>query len=509
MGFAEGGASVKLAMTVLPYCKHRFHESCLMQWLTPIQLPSTSREYDAASHQEALFPAAPGDDRSQIIRADVLEYARIAQDRLDTLQDDPKNPANNPGNGGKDDPHVVWKTRVARYLQANRRLVEILINAHEGMTSRQLQERFRVIVASSDEIVEGDADDLENQRIRENEASTSDPDGATAPDEPIERTGDGSQEELQDIEEAREHPREAEATVEESFDGTREEPHDVEEAHLGDLSLFETDSGYGAVDLVGFPHSSSREGFGRWLRWQVEIGEMDRGQISQLVAQYEEPVVPLTAPRPPPAFGVPKEARSSKCPLCRRAAFDKAFRCHDDAIQLIRLRLRLSDFAYAITSLRRSEHEDFERAEIKKLLERRYNDNMALGEQEDLPSIKRCRDLFAYARWELQGQVCEYLNSLGPDLSDVEKKRVGRLGAVFDNYILRAAHIPFFFDEHPALNDHEWKWHFSEEDRRIMEEDSKVFFRNILLVPVATRVGDGIKVVNQMDEPAPEWWRWR
>lgn len=45
MGFIEGSASIKLAMTVLPCCKHRFHESCLMQWLTPIELLSTSQGY--------------------------------------------------------------------------------------------------------------------------------------------------------------------------------------------------------------------------------------------------------------------------------------------------------------------------------------------------------------------------------------------------------------------------------------------------------------------------------
>ncbi|KAL8754219.1 MAG: hypothetical protein Q9184_005178, partial [Pyrenodesmia sp. 2 TL-2023] len=448
MGFAEGGASIKLAMTVLSYCKHRFHESCLMQWLTPIQLPSTSQEYDAASHEDALFPAASGDDRSQIIRADVLDYATIAQDRLDTLQNDPRNPANTPEDGGKKDPHVVWKTRVARYIQTNRRLVEMLINAHEGMTSRQLQERFRVIVASSDEMVEGDANNLETHRIRENEASTSNPDGHTVPHDPIERTGDGRQEELQDIDEAREHPREAQTAVEESLDGTLDEPQDVEGAHLGDSTLSDIDVGYSALDLAIFPCFTSRENpsrrrSARWLRWQAENGEMeDHGQTPQLVAQHEQPVVPRTAPRPPAVLGVLIKARSSKCPLCRRPAFDNAFQCHGDAIQLIRLRLRLSDFAYAITSLSRSEHEGLERAAINKFLERRYNDNVALGEQEELPSIRSCRDLFAYARWELQGQVCDYLNSLESDLSKAEKKRVGRLGAVFDNYILRAAHIP-------------------------------------------------------------------
>ncbi|KAL8930652.1 MAG: hypothetical protein Q9208_000523 [Pyrenodesmia sp. 3 TL-2023] len=363
------------------------------------------------------------------------------------------------------------------------------------MTNRQLQERFQVIVASSDERVEGDADNLGTHLIRENEASTSNHGAHIARDDAIERTGDGRQEEPLHI-------------VEEALDETPEEPQVVEEAHLEGLAHSETESEYGAADLVEFTYSYSRESFARWLRWQVEIGAIeDRGQIPQHVAQYEEPIAPPTASRPA-ALAVPIKARSSKCPLCRRPAFDKAFRCHDDAIQLIRLRLRLCDFAYAVTNLCRSEPEELERAEIRKFLERRYNDNVALGEQEDFPSIEGCRDLLAYARWELQGQVRDYLNNFGPDFSDSEKERVGRLGAVFDNYILRAAHIPFFFDGHPALNDHEWKWHFSEEDRRTMQEDPKVFFRNILLVPVAIWVGDGIRVVNQMDEPAPEWWRW-
>ncbi|KAL8942984.1 MAG: hypothetical protein Q9216_001340 [Gyalolechia sp. 2 TL-2023] len=37
------GVSAKLVVTVLPRCKHRFHEVCIMQWLTPIQLPSTDQ----------------------------------------------------------------------------------------------------------------------------------------------------------------------------------------------------------------------------------------------------------------------------------------------------------------------------------------------------------------------------------------------------------------------------------------------------------------------------------
>lgn len=176
-------------------------------------------------------------------------------------------------------------------------------------------------------------------------------------------------------------------------------------------------------------------------------------------------------------------ARSSDCPLCRQLAFVRHPGCHSDTIQLMRVRLRLTDIAYACFRFDRSPEEQEERNEIAAFLERRYDDNIMLGEVESTPSALDCRQLFTRARATLRKNAYKYMH-IHPDLSAAERLRVMQLTVVFENFRLKDGYIPYFFDPTPALNEVDYYFEHSVEETRVLNEDPKRFFEEMDVVAI-------------------------
>ncbi|KAL9603035.1 MAG: hypothetical protein Q9219_001399 [cf. Caloplaca sp. 3 TL-2023] len=144
------------------------------------------------------------------------------------------------------------------------------------------------------------------------------------------------------------------------------------------------------------------------------------------------------------------------CPLCRQVAFFESDRCHADTIQLIRVRLRLSDLAYKVFGFERTPEESKERDDILHFLNRRYKDNLALGEQEILPSPAKCAKVFRLAREQLRGLCYKYTGTYA--LLAKEQLRVVQLAMFYENIRLLNHRMPSFFDPVPKSVDDIDNW---------------------------------------------------
>lgn len=178
----------------------------------------------------------------------------------------------------------------------------------------------------------------------------------------------------------------------------------------------------------------------------------------------------------------PSAARSRHCPLCRRLAFGQEVLCHVDTLQLLRVRLRLADLAYACFQFQRSSDDNNDRAGIVDFLYRRHIDNQALGEREILPSPQICRKIFKQARQILRVEAYRYLQR--HRLSAAEQLRVVQLTMLFENFELQDERIPFFFDPNPSYDNREWSCEFSAEGIQSMYENPKEFFKKMEILPL-------------------------
>ncbi|KAL8656155.1 MAG: hypothetical protein Q9210_000440 [Variospora velana] len=178
-------------------------------------------------------------------------------------------------------------------------------------------------------------------------------------------------------------------------------------------------------------------------------------------------------------------ARRSQCPLCRQIAFDTVLDCHSDTLQLLRLRLRLTDLAYGIFDFERQEFEDTERDAVKAFLQRRHNDAIVLGEQLHPPpsELEECRRVFTQAREQLRKDAYDYLYVQRGRLSAAEHSHVIQLATVFEHLRLKDAYIPFFFGGDPRIDLHEWNIRWTEEQLRDMFRDPETFFGDCEIVP--------------------------
>ncbi|KAI4127359.1 MAG: hypothetical protein LQ338_003235 [Usnochroma carphineum] len=404
LGDSGGGASPELALTVLPGCKHRFHEICLMQWLAPIQLPPTKQAQKVrwtALLSLPTFPAGPvtiaRDSGSPTLenflqeglRVSIRRFAGCVQQLLNRIENDARAA------------HAIYDERADEYaqlhrsIQSNRRLVATIVQQSEWMTTNQMLQAWRELETGMDEMLLADEeDDLEEGEIREDDSATPNPFDRTA------STNHGS--------------------------------HDSQD--LPPLNLFD-----GSILDLHVSRSSQ------------------------------------------------EAARSSQCPLCRQFTFAKYARCHSDTVQLMRVRLRLTDLAYACFNFDRSAHEEEERDEIQMLLERRYDDNVALGEEELIRRPAECRKIFTQARETLRRAAYMYMQT--HTLSAAEQLRIVQLAMFFENFKLKDKYIPYFFDPRPELDDRQFEMDLSVEDIRDLNEDPKRFFEEQDLV---TRVEDGI-----------------
>ncbi|KAL9014898.1 MAG: hypothetical protein Q9173_000453 [Seirophora scorigena] len=175
--------------------------------------------------------------------------------------------------------------------------------------------------------------------------------------------------------------------------------------------------------------------------------------------------------------------QSSRCPLCRKRAFDRASRCCSDTLRLIRVRLRLTNLAYGIFGFERGEVEDSERAAITAFLQRRYSDSVVLDEESPLPSAPECRRIFTAARDQLRNEAYQYLYAHRGRLSAVEQLHVMQLVTVFEHFRLQDAHMPLFFGGDPSMDRHEWRLEWSAEQLRAISEHPEYFFAESEIIP--------------------------
>ncbi|KAL8929317.1 MAG: hypothetical protein Q9208_001400 [Pyrenodesmia sp. 3 TL-2023] len=137
-------------------------------------------------------------------------------------------------------------------------------------------------------------------------------------------------------------------------------------------------------------------------------------------------------------------ARSHCCPLCRQPAFGPFPACHSDTLQLLRIRCRITDIAYALLNFNRTTQEQWHREGLVKFLHRRHLDNEALGERECIPSPSDARLIFKHARWTLRRSAYRYMQI--HNLTATEQLRIVQLATIFENLHLEDADIPFMFN---------------------------------------------------------------
>ncbi|KAI4179392.1 MAG: hypothetical protein L6R41_007869 [Letrouitia leprolyta] len=169
--------------------------------------------------------------------------------------------------------------------------------------------------------------------------------------------------------------------------------------------------------------------------------------------------------------------RKHHCPLCRTPVFGQEAPCHSDTLQLLRVRLRLTDLAYTFFRYERNPYEDRDRTQISELLNRRYSDNEILGQHESLPSPPECRRMFKHARHCLRVSAYRYMRM--HQLPAAEQLSVIQLISFFENFELKNDNmISFFFGEKP-LEIGDWTAHFPFQDQSYYK-DPKSFFSRVV-----------------------------
>lgn len=137
-------------------------------------------------------------------------------------------------------------------------------------------------------------------------------------------------------------------------------------------------------------------------------------------------------------------ARSHYCPLCRQPAFGPFPTCQSDTLQLLRIRCRITDIAYALLKFDRTAQEENDREGLVKFIHRRHLDNVALGERESIPSPSDARLIFKHARWTLRRSAYRYMQI--HNLTATEQLRIVQLATIFENLHLKDTDIPFMFN---------------------------------------------------------------
>ncbi|KAL8839866.1 MAG: hypothetical protein Q9170_001546 [Blastenia crenularia] len=221
------------------------------------------------------------------------------------------------------------------------------------------------------------------------------------------------------------------------------------------------------------------------------IDTQDLGPIDLLdVSSRERQLLPRNSPLAP---------RGHHCPLCRQLPFGREVQCHADTLQLLRIRVHLTDLAYACFQFDRSYQENADRKDIRCFLERRHEDNLALGEREIQPSPHECRRIFKKARETLRSEAYYYMQTI-VCLSAAERLRVMQLATFFENYELQDDRIDAFFNSMPDHNDNQRHLSFTAENIQALYQNPKKFFRELEIVPLAAGNYPDYPIVMDADE---------
>ncbi|KAL9011790.1 MAG: hypothetical protein Q9173_003398 [Seirophora scorigena] len=176
------------------------------------------------------------------------------------------------------------------------------------------------------------------------------------------------------------------------------------------------------------------------------------------------------------------------CPLCRQPAFPALPTCSSDTVQLLRVRRRLTDFAYALLGFQRNAHEERFREQIVKFLDRRHADTLASGEAETVPALPEARKIFSKARVALSQHADRYMREKR-ESSTSDRESIRRIVTVFDNFNLEEEHVAFFFDPNPELDTSNFTVQLSEEDMQVLRQYPIRFFSELEIV-LTTKTAD-------------------
>ncbi|KAI4189676.1 MAG: hypothetical protein L6R41_001285 [Letrouitia leprolyta] len=161
-----------------------------------------------------------------------------------------------------------------------------------------------------------------------------------------------------------------------------------------------------------------------------------------------------------------RRARSNHCPLCRGAVFHRRSICYSDTIQLLRVRCRLTDLAYAFLGRSRDEKEERTRTTVLLFLRRRHADALAHGEQEITPPASDCELIFHHARYIIRHKA--YKNHREPRIEQDHKRHLQNLSSLLKHFTFKEIFIPFFFD---SSSKYDTKIKIAAESRKSLKKD--------------------------------------
>lgn len=374
---------------MLPACKHRFHEICILQWLSPILLPRTTQE--PARSTPGLDPVVRSlEARSRAVRGAQNQTSRQTDERLNPYE-------------------TLESMRALIYSLALRGAIQ----AADRITLEEVLDEFAPIDEDDDILQE---DDLEEGEIREDRPPIYDFDLDTAP---------------------------ASSDVGEDEDADESAPVDQE---LHPVNLF--DGSFARTHTLSSDHPT---------------------------------------------------ARSACCPLCRQPAFGLPLSCHADTLQLLRVRLRLSDLAYASYGFILTEDENEVRRMIVEFLQRRHEDNRRIGECEILPTARDCKRIFRQARLTLREEALRHIQSGGTH-DTAAQSAVLKLILFYENFTLEDGQINWFFDPAPSyLN----AWNLEElmqDEPTLLHDDPRMFCNALRLEDESDESEDEIEMYSDEDK---------
>ncbi|KAL8630719.1 hypothetical protein Q9189_003560 [Teloschistes chrysophthalmus] len=167
-------------------------------------------------------------------------------------------------------------------------------------------------------------------------------------------------------------------------------------------------------------------------------------------------------------------ALSHTCPLCRLPAFyrDTPY-CHGDNLIFLRVRIRLADLAQECCGTPRNTDDLEAFNNVADFLERRFNDNLALGEREAPIDPTETRGYFLVARLLLVEEAVSHLQNL---TRRTEHRTNGLLLLIsfLKNFVLRDRYSNYFFDPTPRSLD-EWDLKILDDNPMLLYEDPEAF----------------------------------
>ncbi|KAL8754923.1 MAG: hypothetical protein Q9199_004006 [Rusavskia elegans] len=156
-------------------------------------------------------------------------------------------------------------------------------------------------------------------------------------------------------------------------------------------------------------------------------------------------------------------AAKKNCPLCRKAIFTFNLE-HTDSLELMQVRLRLTNLAYQVCGFRRTGREQTERIALQQFLAWRWAEETSCkqdGTVVSMPDWADCVRLFKLARLGLRDEAWRYMRDY--ILLASEQMRVLQLITFFENIKLRSDLVAAFFMLDPTLNQ---DWVFNQTTER-------------------------------------------